>query len=193
MESSQPHANAPTARQHGVSRGKASRRATPADLKQEPTHLRTRRRKSQLFEVATPGTQNTYLASFRKTAGFSESASEPGGLVPTRSPRLTASNIRNRVRTVRFGSANGDPRNPHMASFRKMRDRDGPGTPAARCLSRTARPGRPGTVENRIIVRGASAAYTACKSVKSVRSARLVETQPCMPCRNRGDPTTPSN
>ena len=67
MKSSQAHANPPTTRQNRVARCKASRRATPVDLKQKPIQPRTRRHKPPSFESTTPGTQNAFLASFRKT------------------------------------------------------------------------------------------------------------------------------
>ena len=119
MKSSQAHAKAPTARQVGVARGKASRRATPVDLKQEPIQPRRRRHKSQPFQNATSGTQNTYLASFRKMAGFYDSTSEPGS--PSEPARflLQPQKTNETVRSVRFARTNGDPRNPGMASFRK--------------------------------------------------------------------------
>ena len=122
MKSSQPNAKAPTARQNRVAKGKASPRATPVDLRQKPIQPRTWRRKSQPLQNATPGTQNACLASFRKTAGFTESASELGDRSEPAPFLLQPQKSSETVRSVRSGDSaapTATPKNPETASFRK--------------------------------------------------------------------------
>lgn len=112
MKSSQPHANAPTERQNAVPMGKASRRATSVELSLNPIQSRTWLHRSQSFQNVTPGTQNTYLASFRKMAGLSESAPDPGG--PSEPARflLQAQKSEVTVRSIISARTSSDPQTP---------------------------------------------------------------------------------